>query len=186
MHDEFDVLESSGFTVYDSWLKREITHRGWLLLAVGDAPVVSLYMNAWGHTSIRGCWRCFFCALHATKLGGTGGVFFTGYTGPAEQQLGLFKYSVGDNHTLVSKRCKATAIMAFAAQRTTHDLLVAMSNDAEAEIAAGKSEATKYMLNLGFFASACRFRCSIACSLASLRRFLSLSCRRSRCSPNHG
>ena len=142
MHDEFDVLESSGFTVYDSWLKREITHRGWLLLAVGDAPVVSLYMNAWGHTSIRGCWRCFFCALHATKLGGTGGVFFTGYTGPAEQQLGLFKYSVGDNHTLVLKRCQANAITAFAAQRTTHDLLVAMSNDAEAEIAAGKSESS--------------------------------------------
>ena len=39
LHDEFDVLEGPGIVVEDVFLKRTYVHRGWLLLAVGDAPV---------------------------------------------------------------------------------------------------------------------------------------------------
>ena len=139
MHAEYDELESTGIWVNDSFQGRQYWHRAWLLLAVGDAPMVTLFMNAWGHTAIWLCYRCFFQAIHGSHLGLGGGMFSLGYANPQEQSKGHYKFSVSDGK-LVQRRMAGTSIYASQAQRTDHKLLIALAVHAETQRMHGMSK----------------------------------------------
>ena len=143
--NDFDVLENEGIKVYNSYLEKEVLHKGYLLFACGDTPFQTAFANAWGHTASWVCFRCFFQANHGTTLGGGGGVFPVGYSKPAEQRHGLYKYSVELKDgvpTFVRKRLAATTIMCADAQTVTSDMMTALALDAEKQIESGSNKIT--------------------------------------------
>jgi hypothetical protein len=139
------ALEGNGISVFDSAVKQTITHRGYLLTAVGDTPVATCFMNAWGHTALWGCRRCFFQGCAGRKLGGSGGVFFLGYAKKALQKHGLFgPFGLDPQSNLTYSvqqpaESPAATLSASDAQDTTHELLRALGRHAEAQVMAGAS-----------------------------------------------
>ena len=156
------------------------------LVASGDTPMCTKFMDAYGHTAYFGDFRSFFTGMKITNT-----CYYFGYSCPQKQYSHWYDDGASldwfvdpeDGNIDYRETSAAPAVFAKDALRPTHDLLAAAARRAAAEIAAGRPVTSPLVQGHSLFTSldgeplpfleltACSCRCTTSSYMASARRF---------------